>query len=239
MNQLPTKLLQIFCLLLIGRKTVVSAKITSEVTHQNRTNHGRKYHHNHQTIENGKPVHLGRNGIIHTQINIPTRRPVQLWIFRPNHIIRKKDTTTRRLRLTSPRINHFIPRMLLGTHPRITRFNRIRNIRHLKSLHRPLLGIIIIRTRLKIMLNTKRLDRKPHNPSLLRLRLHTMILNLNIHMIVHIRPLGILGNKPHRKPLPIPRRHSRIILHLTRRRNIIHNPIIMIIFPNGPYHFIG
>mmetsp|Transcript_32232 Transcript_32232/g.48314 ORF Transcript_32232/g.48314 Transcript_32232/m.48314 type:complete len:325 (-) Transcript_32232:160-1134(-) len=239
MNQLPSKLLQIFRLLLIRGKTVVSSKITSEITHQNRTNHGRKNHHNHQTIQNGKPMHLGRNGIIHTQINIPTRRPMQIRILVPNHIIRKKHTTTRRLRLTSTSIHHFIPRMLLGTHTRITRFNWIGNIRHLKSLHSPLLGIIIIGTRLKVMLNTKRFHCKPHNPSLIRLSLHTMILNLNIHMIMNIRPLRILGNKPNREPLPIPRSHSRIILHLTRRGNIIHNPIIMIILANGPDHFIG
>mmetsp|Transcript_3339 Transcript_3339/g.5587 ORF Transcript_3339/g.5587 Transcript_3339/m.5587 type:complete len:325 (-) Transcript_3339:159-1133(-) len=239
MNQLPSKLLQIFCLLLIGSKTVVSAEITSEVAHQNRTNHGRKYHHNHQTIKNGKPVHLGRNGIVHTQINIPTGSPVQLRILRPNDIIREKDTATRWLRLTSTSIHHLIPSVLLGTHTRITGFNRIGNIRHLKSLHHPLLSIIIIGTGLKIMLDTKRFHRKPDNPCLLRLRLHTMILNLNIHMIMNIRPLRILGNKPDREALPIPRSYSRIILHLTRRRNIIHNPIIMIILPNGPHHFIG
>mmetsp|Transcript_5708 Transcript_5708/g.12960 ORF Transcript_5708/g.12960 Transcript_5708/m.12960 type:complete len:203 (+) Transcript_5708:1299-1907(+) len=161
------------------------------------------------------------------------------FILCPGHIIGKKDPPRRWLGLTAAGIHHLITGVLLTQNLRITTFNGILNVGDLVGLRGPLLEIVVIvSTCLKIVLDTEWLDGESNDTRLISFGFHTVILNFNIHMIVNIRLLGITSNKPNRETLPIPSRHSGIILHFGCSGNIIHNPIIMIIFTNGTDHLV-
>mmetsp|Transcript_14604 Transcript_14604/g.26502 ORF Transcript_14604/g.26502 Transcript_14604/m.26502 type:complete len:507 (+) Transcript_14604:395-1915(+) len=238
--ELPSELFHVLRLFFVGGEAVVAVEVTTEVAHQNRRDHGTQHNHNDQTIRDTQPMNLGGDGIVHTQVHIPTTRPVKLLILRPSDIVRKEHPTGSRLGLTAAGIHHLVPGVLPRPNFGITALNGILDVRHLVGLGFPLLQgiVVIVRGCLKVVLDAKRLNGEPHHARLIRLRLHRMVLHLNIDMIVHIRLHSITRNKPHGEPLPIPRGHRSIILHLTRRGNIIHNPIIMIILTNGADHLV-
>mmetsp|Transcript_8508 Transcript_8508/g.19950 ORF Transcript_8508/g.19950 Transcript_8508/m.19950 type:complete len:288 (+) Transcript_8508:1041-1904(+) len=240
MHQLPTEFLHILCLFLIRRQSVVPAKVTPQVPHKNGGNHSRQHDHDDQAVRDAQPVNLRGNGVVHTQVNVPTRRPMQILVLLPNDIISEKNTSGCRLGIASTRVHHFISGVLPAGNLGVAAFNGILDVGHLKRLDGSFGEgvVIVVSARLEVVLDAEGLHGESNYSGLARVRLYVVILDFNVDMIVYVCLLRILGDKANGKSLPVTRRHRRFVLDLARGRDVVHDPIVVIVFANGTHELV-
>mmetsp|Transcript_33100 Transcript_33100/g.72580 ORF Transcript_33100/g.72580 Transcript_33100/m.72580 type:complete len:263 (+) Transcript_33100:1185-1973(+) len=80
MDQLPTALVNVLILLLVGKSGhgVVSGNIPTEIPNQDGNDEQRQEQHDQDGIGNGIPVNLRRDQMILVEVDVPPRRPCHL-----------------------------------------------------------------------------------------------------------------------------------------------------------------
>ena len=87
--------------------------------------------------------------------------------------------------------------------------------------------------------DTEWFHRESYNPIIIRRSLYLMVLDFNIDVIVHVGLFILFVDESNGKTLPVSCFSVVIVLYLRCGRQVIHNPIVVILFPNGLDEFGG
>mmetsp|Transcript_17758 Transcript_17758/g.32070 ORF Transcript_17758/g.32070 Transcript_17758/m.32070 type:complete len:249 (-) Transcript_17758:152-898(-) len=164
---------------------------------------------------------------------------MQRLVFRPSDIVGKKNPPRCGLGLPPPGVNHLVTGVLLLRDFGITALNGILNVRHLVWFDGPLLCIVIVVSRgLEVVLDAEGLDGESDDARLIRLGLHGMILNFDVDVIVNVSLHGVASDESHGESLPVTGSDRGLVLHLRRGGDVVHDPIVVIIFADSANHLI-
>mmetsp|Transcript_11117 Transcript_11117/g.17998 ORF Transcript_11117/g.17998 Transcript_11117/m.17998 type:complete len:242 (-) Transcript_11117:145-870(-) len=160
-------------------------------------------------------------------------------VLRPGDIVGKKNPPRCGLRLPPPCVNHLVTGVLLLRDFGVTALNGILNVRHLVRFDGPLLCIVIVVSRcLEVVLDAEGLDGESDDPRAVRVGLHGMILNFDVDVIVDVSLHGVASDESHGESLPVAGSDRGLVLDLRRGGNVVHDPIVVIIFANGANHLV-
>ena len=100
-------------------------------------------------------------------------------------------------------------------------------------------GIVVVLGGLELMLDGEGLDGEANDTVLAGLGLDGMVHDLQVDVVVHVRLLGVRRNETDRESLPVSGGDGGIVLHLGCRRQVVDDPVIVIVLANGPHDLVG
>mmetsp|Transcript_7751 Transcript_7751/g.11296 ORF Transcript_7751/g.11296 Transcript_7751/m.11296 type:complete len:214 (-) Transcript_7751:342-983(-) len=188
-------------------------------------------------------MNLRRDGVVHAQVDVPTRCPVQLVVFLPCDIVRKQGWARSNLSLAIGSSNHGVVGVNLGATRGITRGDGVVDLGNLVigSICAIIVTVkvVVVFQGFKVVLDREGLDSETNNTVLVGFSLDRMVHNLDIDMIVHVRLFGVGCNKANGESLPISCGDGSIILNLAGSRQVVDNPIVVILLSDCPNNLVG
>mmetsp|Transcript_3384 Transcript_3384/g.8763 ORF Transcript_3384/g.8763 Transcript_3384/m.8763 type:complete len:219 (-) Transcript_3384:347-1003(-) len=188
-------------------------------------------------------MNLGGDGVVHGEVDIPARGPVELRVLLPNDVVREEHFTGGDLRLAVAGVDHVILRVLLLPNLLVTGADWVRNIRNpelrLCLLITSLVIVVVILSWLEVVLDREGLDHETDDPELVHLGLDLVVLNFEVYVVVNVRLLRVCRNETDGEALPVPSGDRLIVFHLGRGAQVVHDPVVMIVLTDGSYHLVG
>ena len=182
------------------------------------------------------------DSIVHVQVDVPAGSPYYVLVFFPNDIVGKEDFSASGLGSGSSLGDHVVIGVFAVFNGIITGFDGV--------LEGGLESTGFIRVRFSIIiiigeggsivvLDTKGLHSEANNSVLGNFFIGLMIFEFNVHMIVNIGHIIILGHKSNGESVKVFGVRFDIILHLGGGGEIIDDPVIVVVLANGPYDLAG
>ena len=247
-DKLPAKLLKVLGLLLVGGELVVAGVIAAEVANEDGSDHGGQDEDDDKAVGDAEPVNLGGDGIVHGKIDVPAGGPMEVRVLSPNDVVGEENLAAGELGLAAAGVDHVVVGVdgLLA----VARGDGVDDVGNLEGLLGGLGsgaiavlvlldGIVVVLGGLELMLDREGLDGEANDTVLAGLGLDGMVHDLQVDVVVHVRLLGVGRNEADRESLPVSGGDGGIVLHLGCRRQVVDDPVIVIVLANGPHDLVG